>query len=122
MNACTTHAIARRLLAGIAIACALAISGTGLTSAEAHASNPRKGSGDTTGWHHIDPMGFHHRDRNQLDTREHDTAFREYHRRNNQSTPGNTATGDNSGNPIWKPVPRPDGNGYTVCRPHASWC
>ncbi|WP_330232481.1 hypothetical protein OHA40_08320 [Nocardia sp. NBC_00508] len=122
MNANTTH-IARRLLTCAAIVGALTVGAAGITTAESHSrpSDPRNGTGDSTGWNHIDPMGQHHQNRDRLDANAADQARRDYRR---QSQPGSsdTATNGNSNSSSWSRVTRPDGSGYTVCRPQASWC
>ncbi|MGO4617627.1 hypothetical protein AB4305_27165 [Nocardia sp. 2YAB30] len=119
----TTNTTARRLLTCAAIIGAITVGGAGLAAAESHGgpSDPRNGSGDTTGWHHIDPMGFHHQDRSPLRENQHNNAIRDYHQRQNQPAPSGAVTGDN-GSSSWSQVQRPDGSGYTVCRPQASWC
>ncbi|MEU7765503.1 hypothetical protein AB0B25_10335 [Nocardia sp. NPDC049190] len=118
----TINTAARRLLTCAAIIGAITVGGAGISTAEPHGpSDPRNGTGDTTGWHHIDPMGFNHRDRSPLRTQQHNNALRDYHQRQSQPTPGNTGTGGNS-SPSWSHAQRPDGSGYTVCKPQASWC
>ncbi|UGT69486.1 hypothetical protein LTT66_04630 [Nocardia gipuzkoensis] len=123
MTAKTTPHAARRLLTCAAIVGVLTAGAAGIAGAESHSgpSNPRNGTGDTTGWHHIDPMGQHHRNSDRLDAEEADQAIRDYRQRQNQAAPG-TVTSDNSNGSSWSRVARPDGNGYTVCRPQASWC
>ncbi|WP_406271860.1 hypothetical protein OH799_31565 [Nocardia sp. NBC_00881] len=118
----TTNTAARRLLTCAAIIGAITAGGAGLAAAESHSgpSDPRNGSGNTTGWHHIDPMGYHHQERNPLRRQQQRDAIRDYHQRQNQPAPSDT-TGDN-GSSSWSQVQRPDGSGYTVCRPQASWC
>ncbi|WP_063053611.1 hypothetical protein [Nocardia arthritidis] len=123
MTANTTH-FAARLLACAAIVGTLTAGAAGIAGAESHSgpSNPRNGTGDTTGWHHIDPMGYHHRDSDRLDAEEADQAIRDYRQRQNQAAPGDITTGDDSDGPSWSRVARPDGTGYTVCRAQAAWC
>lgn len=120
----TRHTAARRLLTCAAIVGALTAGAAGIAGAESHSgpSNPRHGTGDTTGWHHIDPMGQHHRNTDRLDAEEADQAVRDYHRRQNQPAPSGTVTAGTSDSASWSRVARPDGSGYTVCRPQASWC
>ncbi|MFF7942274.1 hypothetical protein ACFZC5_21395 [Nocardia gamkensis] len=123
MTANTTH-LAARLLACAAIVGTLTAGAAGIAGAESHSgpSNPRNGTGDTTGWHHIDPMGYHHRDSDRLDADEADQAVRDYRRRQNQAAPADVPTGDESDGSSWSRVARPDGTGYTVCRVQATWC
>jgi hypothetical protein len=123
MTANTTH-LAARLLACAAIVGTLTAGAAGIAGAESHSgpSNPRNGTGDTTGWHHIDPMGYHHRNSDRLDAEEADQAVRDYRQRQNQAAPGDVPTGDESDGSSWSRVARPDGTGYTVCRAQATWC
>ncbi|MEU2043236.1 hypothetical protein [Nocardia niwae] len=120
----TTHAAARRLFACAAIVGLLTAGAAGIAGAESHSSpsDPRNGTGDTNGWHHIDPMGYNHRDSDPRRADEHDDAIRDYHQRQSRPAPADTPTGDTSVSPSWSRVGRPDGSGYTVCRPQARWC
>ncbi|MBF6132220.1 hypothetical protein IU501_04335 [Nocardia otitidiscaviarum] len=111
---------ARRLLAGATLACALTgaafITGTGAASAA-----PDKDFGDSTGWDHIDPRGFHHsfddpRSRAERDRARRDhlpTSFGEQAEASNSS--GGTTT-------TWTQVGRDNGSGWVVCRPLARVC
>lgn len=85
-------------------------------------SNSRSGSNgrDTTGWHHIDPFGYHHTPQNSLRRNEHQNNLREY-RSQNAAEP--EATGNRpAGATTWTRVPRADGDGWTVCRARAKTC
>lgn len=82
----------------------------------------RSGShGDSTGWHAIDPFGYQHSDPNPLRQNEHRDALREYHRRTGPES-GESGASDGAGDSAWTRTQRPDGSGWTVCRPHAKWC
>ncbi|MGK8508949.1 hypothetical protein ACRS5S_13115 [Nocardia asiatica] len=124
MTAKTTPHAARRLLTCAAIVGVLTAGAAGIAGAESHPgpSNPRHGTGDNTGWHHIDPMGQHHRNSDRLDANEADQAVRDYRRRQSQAAPTDTVTNGNGNGSSWSRVARPDGSGYTVCRPQAAWC
>ncbi|WP_454199676.1 hypothetical protein [Nocardia sp. Marseille-Q1738] len=123
MNATITHT-ARRLLSCAVIIGALTAGAAGVTAAEprSNPSDPRNGTGDDHGWTHIDPMGQHHRNSDRLEANAADQARRDYHQRQSQPGPSDTVTGNNSNSSTWSRTTRPDGSGYTVCKPHASWC
>ncbi|WP_155981106.1 hypothetical protein [Nocardia sp. CNY236] len=123
MNAVGARVITRRLLLCVTVVAALTASTASVATAAPlwTVSSPRD-AGDTTGRHHIDPMGYHHRDRNPLLNNQHDSARRDYHRQRAQTAPTDTGPRDGSSSTTWSPVPRSDGSGYTVCRPQAAWC
>lgn len=122
MNATITHT-ARRLLTCAAIVGALTAGAAGIGVAdESHGpSDPRNGTGDSTGWNHIDPMGQHHTNTDRLDANAAEQARRDYRRRQSQPGSSDTVTGNNNSS-TWSRTTRPDGSGYTVCKPQASWC
>lgn len=86
-----------------------------------HSNNRGSTSGrDTTGWHHIDPFGYHHTPQNSLRRNEQQHNLREYR---SQNAPGAETTDNRAGGTTtWTRVPRPDGNGWTVCRTVARTC
>ncbi|WP_024801554.1 hypothetical protein [Nocardia sp. BMG51109] len=95
-----------------------------------NAASPHAGTGrgvignntDGGGWHHIDPRGYHHTNPNVLNRLEQQDNRREYRSgRYNQNTP-ERALGTESRAKTWTGVQKPDGSGWAVCRPHASWC
>ncbi|WP_067717552.1 hypothetical protein [Nocardia yamanashiensis] len=45
-----------------------------------------------------------------------------YDRHRNHHGPGRTNSDGNGDQPRWTVQPRPDGRGWTVCRPHAASC
>ncbi|MBF6176235.1 hypothetical protein [Nocardia blacklockiae] len=119
-------------VAATALVAGAAAVGTVLTAGAA-AANPDARTGhsadrgpadprDTTGWRHIDPRGYHHLETNQLRQNEIRDNRREYRRNNNAPQPPQRALGTDSGTTTWTAVPNPDGTGWQVCRPHATWC
>ncbi len=86
-----------------------------------HSSNRGSTSGrDTTGWHHIDPFGYHHTPQNSLRRNEQQNNLREYR---SQNESGADSSGNRTGGTTtWTRVPRPDGDGWTVCRAAARTC
>ncbi|WP_067692520.1 hypothetical protein [Nocardia jejuensis] len=78
---------------------------------------PGKYEGDTTGAHHIDPYGFHHRDSNPVLQNQHRNPGSERVPAP-QSAPRTGAGGQPT---TWTPIEGSDG-GWAVCRPHATWC
>ncbi|WP_328399732.1 hypothetical protein [Nocardia sp. NBC_00403] len=89
-----------------------------------HSSSGRNadGGGNSVGRHKIDPYGYSHVDANPLRQNEHQQNLREYHQRQNRQQPTENITGSNAGSQSWTPMARPDGSGWTVCPPMASWC
>ncbi|MGX1770672.1 hypothetical protein ACWIGW_01050 [Nocardia brasiliensis] len=94
---------------------------TVLTSGIATAAVDNAPGRDTSGAHHTDPQGFHHTDTNPLRQNEHQRAQREYwDKQRPETAPG--SGGGGGGATTWSSVPRPDGEGWMVCKPTASWC
>ncbi|MFQ6394337.1 hypothetical protein ACLMAJ_12850 [Nocardia sp. KC 131] len=89
-----------------------------------HTSSGRNTNGhaDTTGMHRIDPYGYNHFDTNPLWQNEHRENLRQYHQRQNRVHPPENLTARHSGSQSWTQMVRPDGSGWTVCPPRASWC
>ncbi|MGN2635905.1 hypothetical protein ACWEKT_34125 [Nocardia takedensis] len=108
------------LLAGAATAGLIAGAGGAYANPDARAGHPGR---DTTGAHHIDPLGYNHTDPNVLRQREHQDARRDYRdERYGQGQAATPGVGGSGGDRSWTAVPREDGSGYTVCRPRAGWC
>ncbi|MGK8524774.1 hypothetical protein ACRS6B_25980 [Nocardia asteroides] len=108
------------IVAGLAAGTVVAAGGAAAESSSRDDHAGRAGShGDSTGWHGIDPFGYHHSDANPLREQEHQNALREYRRRNN---PESAQDGPGAGPATWSRTQRPDGSGWTVCRPQAKWC
>ncbi|WP_460695347.1 hypothetical protein [Nocardia thraciensis] len=78
---------------------------------------------DTTGWRHIDPRGYHHKESNPLRQAEIRDNRREY-RQQRRTAPDvpQRALGTEPNTSTWTEVPNADGTGWAVCRPQASWC
>ncbi|MGY4098987.1 hypothetical protein ACW2Q0_05400 [Nocardia sp. R16R-3T] len=112
------------LLVGVITVGAVVGAGEALANPGARSdhSNNRGSTGgrDTTGWHHIDPFGYHHTPQNSLRRNEQQNNLREYRSRNESSV--DTTGGRTGGATTWTRVPRPDGNGWTVCRAAAGTC
>lgn len=110
------------IVAGLAAGAIGAAGGAAAESLSRSDHSDRAGShGDSTGWHEIDPFGYQHSDPNPLRQNEHQHALREYHRKN-KPRPAESGPGDSTGDAAWSRTPRPDGSGWTVCRPQAKWC
>ncbi|MEU6191894.1 hypothetical protein [Nocardia sp. NPDC047038] len=110
------------LVAGLAAGTVAAAGGAAAESLSRSDHSGRSGShGDSTGWHKIDPFGYRHSDPNPLRQNEHQHALREYHRQN-MPRPDESGASDGSGETAWSRTQRPDGSGWTVCRPQAKWC
>ncbi|GAA5057151.1 hypothetical protein [Nocardia callitridis] len=122
----------RRLLACTAIAGALvsAPTGTAFADSGAHSDHSRGGNNsssnsgrDTTGWHHIDPMGYNHSENSRTKINEQNQNRRNYHNNHNQPAESNSSNTAGSGNgSSWVRVPRADGSGWTVCRLSSGSC
>ncbi|MGQ4618774.1 hypothetical protein [Nocardia sp. R7R-8] len=110
------------IIAGLAVGTVVAAGGAGAESLSRTDHSGRSGShGDSTGWHRIDPFGYRHADPNPLRQNEHQRALREYHRQNKPRAE-ESGVGNGTGETAWTRTQRPDGSGWTVCRPHAKWC
>lgn len=110
------------IVAGLAAGTVAAAGGAAAESLSGSDHSGRSGThGDSTGWHAIDPFGYQHSDPNPLRQNEHQHALREYHRRDKPG-PGESSAGNGTGESAWTRTQRPDGNGWTVCRPQAKWC
>ncbi|QIS06134.1 hypothetical protein F5X71_30910 [Nocardia brasiliensis] len=93
---------------------------TVLTSGSAAAALDDRPGRDTSGAHHVDPEGIHHTDNNPLRQNEHQQAQREYWAKQQSApTPGRGGGGEST---TWTAVPRPDGEGWVVCKPTAARC
>ncbi|MFE9575238.1 hypothetical protein ACFYO1_02535 [Nocardia sp. NPDC006044] len=112
----------RRILASTTAAGMIA-GAIALAPASAFAGNephtPNDG-GDTSGWHHIDPLGLNHQETDPLRAAEERENRREYFN-NHASTPPRNQSGNHEGAPSWSRVQQPDGR-WVVCKPQASWC
>ncbi|WP_327144665.1 hypothetical protein [Nocardia sp. NBC_01327] len=75
---------------------------------------------DTSGAHHGDPLGYHHTDANPQRQNEHWQNRRELG--SSPQTPPSTGNGGGNTNSTWNAIDNPDGAGWAVCRPQASWC
>lgn len=110
------------VIAGLAAGTVAAAGGAAAESLSRSDHSGRSGShGDSTGWHKIDPFGYQHSDPNPLRENEHQHALRDYQRQN-QPRPDDSGAGNGAGEAAWTRTPRPDGSGWTVCRPQAKWC
>ncbi|MFG3621419.1 hypothetical protein [Nocardia sp. NPDC047654] len=109
------------IVAGLAAGTVAAAGGAAAESLSGSDHSGRSGSRDSTGWHAIDPFGYQHSDPNPLRQNEHQHALREYHRRNKPG-PDESSAGNGAGKSAWTRTQRPDGDGWTVCRPQAKWC
>ncbi|WP_406231613.1 hypothetical protein [Nocardia sp. NBC_01009] len=117
----STNINTRRLLTCAAIVGAITTAGAGMASAvpgdHSGGGSGRGGSyssGDSTGAHHIDPMGYHHAENNPLREIEQEDARTEYHQRQNQiQTPNNARTYQVQGS---------ENGGWKVCKPQARYC
>ncbi|MFE7801088.1 hypothetical protein [Nocardia sp. NPDC057440] len=116
----TTNINTRRLLTCAAIVGAITTAGAGMASAvpgDHSGGGSRAGSyssGDSTGAHHIDPMGYHHVENNPLREIEQEDARTEYHQRQNQNQVGNNAR--------TYQVQGSENGGWKVCKPQARYC
>ncbi|MBF6194032.1 hypothetical protein [Nocardia implantans] len=109
-------------IAGLAAGTVAAAGGAAAESLSRGDHSGRSGShGDSTGWHKIDPFGYQHSDPNPLRQNEHQHALREYHRQS-KPRPDESGAGNEAGESAWTRTERPDGSGWTVCRPQAKWC
>ncbi|MFI9509731.1 hypothetical protein [Nocardia sp. NPDC052566] len=115
VGALTAGALAE---AGVATAEPSARSGSSTSSGYSTSDGDR----DQTGMHSIDPFGFHHSENDPRLEAQHQDAQRDYFRDQNQRQAADTGLGGGAGAATWARVPRPDGDGWTVCRPQASWC
>ncbi|MFE7745831.1 hypothetical protein [Nocardia sp. NPDC057455] len=110
------------IVAGLAAGTVVAAGGAAAESLSGSDHSGRSGShGDSTGWHRIDPFGYQHTDPNPLRQNEHQHALREYHRKG-EPRPGESGAGGGTDEKAWSRTQRPDGSGWTVCRPQAKWC
>ncbi len=110
------------IVAGLAVGSVSAAGGAAAESLSGSDHSGRSGShGDSTGWHAIDPFGYQHSDPNPLRQNEHRDALRDYHRRKGSES-GESGASNGAGDSAWTRTQRPDGSGWTVCRPHAKWC
>ncbi|WP_306359875.1 hypothetical protein [Nocardia sp. CC227C] len=111
---------ARRLLAGATLACALTGVAFGAGAGAASAA-PDKDFGDSTGWDHIDPRGFHHSFSDPRARAERDQARRDHFPDSfgEQAEAANSSGGTTT---TWTPANRDDGSGWVVCKPMARFC
>jgi hypothetical protein len=116
MTTNTSHPTGRRLLTFAAIVGVVTTASAGLVFAESGRSNHSTGrggsysDGDTTGAHHIDPMGYMHRESDPLKQAEQDQSVRDYYQQ------------QNTGNNTYGRVGAADGSGWVVCKAQARWC
>ncbi|MFD0364556.1 hypothetical protein ACFQZZ_24205 [Nocardia sp. GCM10030253] len=115
----TTNSNTRRLLTCAAIVGAITTASAGIASAvpgdHSGGGSGRGGSyssGDSAGAHHIDPMGYHHRENNPGRRVAQEQNIREFHQRQNQNQ-NNSRSYQAQGS---------ENGGWKVCKVQATWC
>ncbi|MCU1641124.1 MAG: hypothetical protein JWN03_1399 [Nocardia sp.] len=107
-----------------ATAAATIAAGTAAAEPYSRGESPGPGrsnsQGDTSGAHHGDPLGYHHTDANPQRQNEHWQNRRQLDYA--PQTPPQTGNGGGNTNSTWNAIDNPDGAGWSVCRPQASWC
>ncbi|GAA5057400.1 hypothetical protein GCM10023318_35710 [Nocardia callitridis] len=108
------------VFAATTVTAGVAVAEPGRLDSARSQSDRDRGDRDNTGWRHIDPRGHHHSDPDPRRSAEYRDNRRRYfdQQRESAETPPNSGEGTQT----WTRQARPDGDGWTVCKPHAKFC